>query len=198
MTIEVHCECGHALRVRDEFLGRRVRCPSCRQPVLIEQSAGVPSFDFVTEAADPPPVPAEPATEEPAFPDFNAPAPNVGPPDISASIGKKSKRKKRSNASADEVDHAQVSILAGLFDFSFSKFITISVVKVIYVLSLVLSSLFAVIGILVGFSQSPQQGIVSLIVIPIVFFLNVLVLRVTLEMIVIIFRIKENTDRLDE
>ena len=35
MAIKVQCACGKSLSAKDEFAGRRVRCPGCQQPLLI-------------------------------------------------------------------------------------------------------------------------------------------------------------------
>lgn len=34
MPIQIKCECGKALRVKDEFAGKKVRCPGCSEILL--------------------------------------------------------------------------------------------------------------------------------------------------------------------
>ncbi len=42
MPIDFMCPCGQKLRVKDEFAGRKVRCPKCSQPVTAAASAPEP------------------------------------------------------------------------------------------------------------------------------------------------------------
>lgn len=90
------------------------------------------------------------------------------------------------------------SFLGHLFDISFSEFITTRIIKVLYVIAIVLA-VFAGIGIIInGFSESVGVGIISLVLAPIAFFLYVLVARVWLEIMIVIFRIAEDTRKLVE
>lgn len=83
-----------------------------------------------------------------------------------------------------------------LFDFSFTEFITTKIIKFIYILGMIVTGL-ATIGIIIsGFSQSVVIGIVALIFSPLIFLIYVIVLRVWLEIIIVIFRISENTELL--
>ena len=88
--------------------------------------------------------------------------------------------------------------LGSLFDFSFSEFITIKVIKVIYFLMIIISALFAIGLIITGFNESGGAGVFAMIISPIIFLLYVLFSRVWLEIIVVVFRIGENTTRLVE
>ena len=89
---------------------------------------------------------------------------------------------------------AQTSAGVGaLFDLSFSRFITISFIKVIYLIGMVGIALGWV-ALLIG---GLQQGVIGLIVAGIIGFVLAVIylifLRVSLEVIVVIFRIGENT-----
>lgn len=80
-----------------------------------------------------------------------------------------------------------------LFDFSFRSFITLKLIKVIYFIVFILAVL-AVIGIIIaGFQNSTNMGLAALLFSPIVFLVYVLMARVWLELIVVLFRIEENT-----
>lgn len=83
---------------------------------------------------------------------------------------------------------------SALFDFSFRRFVTIRVIRIIYVLALIGISI-ATLGILVSaFEASAGLGILTLFIgAPIFFFLALLTARVYLELIMVIFRISENT-----
>ena len=85
---------------------------------------------------------------------------------------------------------------SSLFDLSFSRFITLGIVKVLYVLVLILIAIGWLIGVISGFSQGAGAGIVGLVVVSIVALIQVIFARVWLELIVVIFRIGENTSAL--
>ena len=89
--------------------------------------------------------------------------------------------------------------LASLFDMSFSEFVTTRIIVVLYWIAIILAAIAALIVIVGGFAQSFWMGLLSLVVVgPLVFFLYVLVSRVWLELIIVFFRIAENTARLVE
>src|SRR5437879_7257711 len=55
MAITFVCECGKTLQVKDEFAGRRVRCPACSAAATAPQPpAPDPGFEVVDEAPPPP------------------------------------------------------------------------------------------------------------------------------------------------
>ncbi|MCX8053074.1 MAG: DUF4282 domain-containing protein [Armatimonadetes bacterium] len=86
-----------------------------------------------------------------------------------------------------------------LFDFSFSEFITMSIVKVLYVLAVIASAvaaLFTLVGGLMMLGSEVAQGLLMIILSPIVFILYVICARIWLELIIIIFRIEENTAKM--
>ena len=84
----------------------------------------------------------------------------------------------------------------GLFDFSFRKFITLGVVKVLYILLLALAGIVWLGGVISGFSQGAGAGLVAIIVMTLVAAVQVIAWRVVLELVVVIFRIGDNTARL--
>jgi hypothetical protein len=93
----------------------------------------------------------------------------------------------------------QKGFFARLFDFSFSEFITTSIIKVLYVIAIIAAAIVAL-GILVtglmALSGDPLRGVAMVILSPIAFILYVILARIYLELIIIIFRIEENTDKI--
>lgn len=88
--------------------------------------------------------------------------------------------------------------LASLFDFSFSHFITAKLIRVLYALFLILAGL-GVVGMLIsGFSQGFAYGVVILILAPLGFLLAAMYFRVLLEVLIVIFRIAENVEKIAE
>ena len=56
MAIQLECACGRALRVRDEYTGRQVRCPDCGEVLVVSDANGkaaeeLPSTETRTNAA---------------------------------------------------------------------------------------------------------------------------------------------------
>ena len=88
-----------------------------------------------------------------------------------------------------------VKILSGLFDLKFDKLITPRVISIIYVIAIILAGLVAIAMIVSGFAQSAGQGLVLLILSPLVFLLYVLAARIYLELVIVIFRIERNTPK---
>ena len=93
----------------------------------------------------------------------------------------------------------KTGFIGSLFDFSFTEFVTTRIIKFLFVLSIILSAIVALGIVIAGFSSnSGAAGILALLFSPVVFFLNVLFSRIWLELIIVVFRIAENTGRLVE
>lgn len=86
----------------------------------------------------------------------------------------------------------------GLFDFSFKEFITLKVLKVLYVIALIAIGIFLIIEIVYFFNQSTSVGVLFLIFSPLFFILVALLVRVYLEVIAVIFRIEEEIRKLSK
>ncbi len=86
--------------------------------------------------------------------------------------------------------------LASLFDVSFSEMVTTKIIKVLYIIAMVTAGLTALGMVVGGFSGSVGGGLVSLVLAPVVFFLQILFFRVWLEIIIVVFKIAENTSHL--
>jgi len=83
-------------------------------------------------------------------------------------------------------------ILRSLVDFSFTSFVTTKLIKILYALGFCLGALFSVGAILIAFSESFGDGLGSLILVPILFFLFAMNLRVVLEVLTVVFRAAED------
>ena len=90
-------------------------------------------------------------------------------------------------------------LLASLFDMSFSSFITTRIIKLIFALGILCSAVWAIAVIVMGFTQGGAfAGVLMLLLSPIFFLLAVLGARMYCEMVIVAFRIAENTTRLVE
>jgi hypothetical protein len=88
---------------------------------------------------------------------------------------------------------------AGLFDFSFTQFITLKFIRVIYIILVAMIGLIGLVLFVGSLTSGVAAGVfVGLIVVPLVTLFWIIVTRLTLEGIVVIFRIGENTSRIVE
>ncbi len=91
-----------------------------------------------------------------------------------------------------------MNFLSALFDFSFSEFVTTKIIKILYGIFIALAVVAALVAIISGFTNSVGQGILMLILSPLVFLLYVIMARVWLELVIVIFRIAENVGEIAE
>ena len=80
-----------------------------------------------------------------------------------------------------------------LFDLSFQSFITTSIIKVLYILLIIGAGLVALLFIGAGFAADTGIGVVMLIVSPLIFLIYVILGRVYLELVIVLFRIHDQT-----
>lgn len=91
----------------------------------------------------------------------------------------------------------EVRVLFGLlFDFSFKRFLTPRLVRILYSLSLLAALLSALAWVARGFSEGFMKGVFALVTGPIAFLLYVLTARVMMEVVLAIFRIAEHIEKL--
>jgi len=91
---------------------------------------------------------------------------------------------------------AEKGFLGSLFNLSFTEFITTRVIKVLFILAIIFAAIAALVMIVSGFAGGVLSGIVLLIISPILFLVYVILARVWLELVIVIFRIAENTGRM--
>jgi hypothetical protein len=84
-----------------------------------------------------------------------------------------------------------------LFDLSFNEFVTTKIIKVLFVLAII-GSAFGGLAIMLGlFATKTFFGVVGgLIAGPLAFLLYVIAARVWMEVLIVLFRIAENTAKL--
>lgn len=88
------------------------------------------------------------------------------------------------------------SSIGMLFDLSFSEFITTRIIQLLFIIGVVFAAIGSLAFIVSGFRSGAVLGLLFLILSPIVFLLWVLFARIWCEMIIVVFRIAENTSRL--
>ncbi len=95
---------------------------------------------------------------------------------------------------------SQPSFFTSLFDFSFSRFVTLRLVKFFYVVSMILLVLVMIGVIIAGFTEavSGVETVGYIVLGPVLAFLYLLMIRVSLELVVVVFRIGETATEIRE
>ncbi len=75
-----------------------------------------------------------------------------------------------------------------LFDFEFKKFITLKFIKIIYIIATAVIAVGALIFMVGAVAQGGASVFVGLIVVPLIALMYVIWLRISLEVIAILFR----------
>jgi len=87
------------------------------------------------------------------------------------------------------------NFFAGLFDFGFNHSLLRRLVKLLYVLAIVIGGIYVVARVVLGYQQSPADGITNLVVGIVSLFVGILVTRLLLELSLQILRIAEGIER---
>lgn len=94
----------------------------------------------------------------------------------------------------------QKGFIGALFDFSFSEFVTTKIIKFLYGLFLILIALGTLFGLFMAlftmFRTSFLLGFFQLILVPILALIYLILARAWTEIIIVLFRIAENTTTL--
>lgn len=85
---------------------------------------------------------------------------------------------------------------ASLFDIDFKSLVITRVIKVLYVLIIIVLGLGTLVLIASAFADSATTGVVALIFAPLVFLVYLIFARIYLEILIVVFRIYENTNRM--
>ena len=87
------------------------------------------------------------------------------------------------------------NFFAGLFDFSFQQVLARRIVKLLYIIGILAGGIAVVAYVVLGFQQSPAEGLIALVVGIVSLFVGILVLRVLLELTLVILRISDGIER---
>lgn len=80
-----------------------------------------------------------------------------------------------------------------LFDVSMTSFVTPSIIKLLFVLAIIGVSIVSVIVLVSGFATIDEDGVILVILAPIMWLLGIIYWRVILELVIVVFRIERNT-----
>jgi Domain of unknown function (DUF4282) len=87
------------------------------------------------------------------------------------------------------------NFFAALFDFSFQQQLTRRLVKLLYIIGILAGGICVVTYVVLGFQQSPAEGLIILVAGVVSLFVGILIWRVLLEMTLVILRISDSIDR---
>ncbi len=90
------------------------------------------------------------------------------------------------------------SALGTLFDFSFTEFLTLSIIRILYGVAVAAVGLLVMFIALAGFQRSFLTGLGTLVIAGLLFVLTIVIVRVWLEAAVVFFRIADNTAEIAE
>jgi hypothetical protein len=83
---------------------------------------------------------------------------------------------------------------AKLFDYSFNSFITTSIVRAVYVLATILAGIASVAVFVALAREGGSLALTGVVAAPLIFFLVLINARLYLELVIVIFKIAEDTD----
>lgn len=95
-------------------------------------------------------------------------------------------------------DQQNKTFFQTLFDFSFSGFISIDLIRVLYMVSILMAGIAVVAGIIAAFSNGISYGIGAILLAPVLFLVYVLFSRVLFEVFIVIFKIADYLEEIAE
>jgi hypothetical protein len=90
----------------------------------------------------------------------------------------------------------QRGFLESLMDTRFDSLITPSLIRFLYVVSMIVLALGVLVAVIASFTNSVGSGILALIVAPLVALIYLIVVRLWLELIVVTFKIRDAADKI--
>ena len=127
---------------------------------------------------------------------YPAPPPASQPPSEHSSSGGPG-GSGRSRASAVSRAHAS-GFVNDLFDIRFTRFVSLRLISVVYVVILVAVSLVALALVFYGFANGVAAGLFTLVLAVLGWVIYVVLARVALEAYAVLFRIHDDTNRMAE
>jgi Domain of unknown function (DUF4282) len=82
-----------------------------------------------------------------------------------------------------------------LFDVRFTRFVSLRLISIVYVLYLVTATVIGLIAIALAFAAELTTGLITLVVVILMWLISVIGVRVALEAFAVLFRIHDDTSR---
>ncbi len=88
---------------------------------------------------------------------------------------------------------ADKGFIGRLFDFSFSEFVTAKIIPLLFGIGIVVHAIVVLTMIIARFRGGFWGGLLFLVISPVVYLLMVLMVRIWCELVIVVFKIAENT-----
>jgi len=85
-----------------------------------------------------------------------------------------------------------------LFDFSFAKFISPSLIRIYYIVVLVVSLLVSIIGLVSCLINGGFMAVVGIILIPLLWVINLILVRMGLELVMVFFNLERSVRHIEK
>lgn len=89
------------------------------------------------------------------------------------------------------------SFFKSLFDLEMKESITLGIIKTLYTIGIAIAGIVGVALVITAFTKSFAAGLLHVIAAPLAFILLVTVWRVVLELVTVLFKIEDNTRKVD-
>lgn len=83
-----------------------------------------------------------------------------------------------------------------LFDINFKEFITKAVIKYLYLIAIIALAIGALLFLVASIAGGGWMAFLAIFLAPIGFVIYLLMIRIWLELVIVFFRIADNTDRM--
>ncbi|WP_404388538.1 DUF4282 domain-containing protein [Humibacillus xanthopallidus] len=151
------------------------------------QGAGPTPTPPAGSGSTPPPPPAPLTSSTPATP--ATPGTPSGPP------AHPSTASAAMQSGAEAITDSSAGFLPALFDFSFNSFVTPKIVRFVYVLATIWAVVMYVIVVISSFTQSVTNGLIALVLGPLVAVIWLAVVRIGLEFGISVVRMSEDVHK---
>ncbi|MGB7589142.1 MAG: DUF4282 domain-containing protein [Solirubrobacterales bacterium] len=101
-------------------------------------------------------------------------------------------------ASSGQQQHPQLGFFASLRDTRFDHLITPTLIRFLYIVSVIVLAIGAIVFIIAAFVNSAGSGVVTLILAPVIAFIYLIMVRLYLELVVVAFKIRDAAERVAE
>jgi hypothetical protein len=154
-------------------------CEKCGTRMPAAPPPAASTAQYGTPRASGPSTGGQPTGGQPSYSSPTYGPPSYGPPGYGSPPGYDYPRRK--------------GFFSRLFDLSFEEFITPSIIKILFIISMIVIGLWVLGMIIFGFASLGAWGVIFLVGALIGGFLLLLYVRVILELFIVFFRIHDNT-----
>jgi len=201
MVIPLKCTgCNRIIDVPDSFAGKKGKCPYCLKVL------DIPALSSDADVATLPPLSSKPQRQPQDASDESAEGNSYQDDSLSErGVAESDRHQQVGDLQIPPLSRKETGLLARIeraLDFSFNRFLSVSVIQLIYGFGIILCVIagfittFSTEFILSAHERSAAAILLLLLLGAIVSIVYFCVLRLTCEMLVVVFRIAENTSEI--